>query len=165
MPSAGGQSTTWDVSRAREVNTPLSDLPPADRTGIARRLHARESSLRAERVEIPGGRLFFVQGFGRDFCGGTGNCSFSILTSDFKVVLSNAAQAYQIQITSHNGLPDIVTSMHDSAFESLLKLWQFNGRYYERNACADALFADQLSGKTFRHPRITQQPCKQLFGR
>jgi hypothetical protein len=114
---------------------------------------------------MPVGHLFVVQGFGSDFCGGTGNCNFWVLTGDYKVVLSNIAQTYHIQTASHSALPDIVTSQHDSAFESMLKLWQFDGTSYKRNACADEIFGDSMSGKTFRRPRITPKPCRQVFGR
>jgi len=158
------QKSPWDVSGLRELGNNSKSVSRADRAVIAKRLRAKPDEFRIERIQTAGTHIFVVQYLGEDYCGGTGNCSFTVLDAAYRVVLDNIAQTFKIETVLHHGMPDILTGMHDSAVESVLKLWRFNGKYYERAACADVVYGDLTSDATYPHPRVTEQSCKRLFG-
>jgi hypothetical protein len=123
-----------------------------------RRLGGEPEDLLALKVKTTSGHIFLVQGiFGRESCG-MNNCGFLILGADYKILLSKVTQMYKLQQTTHHGLPDILTSMHGSAFESGLSYWRFQGTRYVRIACADGEYGD-TDGTIYKNPHISPHPC------
>jgi hypothetical protein len=156
------QPPEWDIQGAREVNQDLRTLSPQDQQGIAQRLGEKPTDLRAMRIETPSSHLFLVQTVDIPFnCSPTGNCSFWILSSGYMVLGKTIAQTAKVQSTAHYGLPDIITAMHGSAFESDLTRWQFNGKLYLRSACVTATFGDALGDHAtwYDHPHIAPRAC------
>jgi hypothetical protein len=158
-PCASAQRVDWDMKGAQQVSLPLGSLPVQDQQGIAKRLKSKPSELLAMRVDTATGHIFLVQGVYRmgGICGAN-NCEFWILSSDYTVLLEKVTQMYKLQSSTHNGLPDIVTSMHGSAFESGLSYWRFQGKHYVRVACADSVYGD-ADGNAFKNPHISPLPC------
>jgi hypothetical protein len=163
IPLSTAQQPGWDIQGAQEVNQELRRLSTQDQQGIAHRLGEKSTDLRAVRIETPSNPLFLVQGVGTNFnCSPTGNCSFWILSSYYRILRKTIAQTAKVQSSSHYGLPDVITAMHGSAFESDLSLWQFNGKLYLRAGCATAAFGDASGDGDptwYDHPRITPRAC------
>jgi hypothetical protein len=160
IPYAKAQRIDWDTKDLQVVSQPIGSLSVQDQKGIASRLGVKPEDLLAMRVETASGHIFLVQGVYRigGICGAN-NCSFLVLSSDYKVLLSKVAQMYKLQSTTHHGLPDIITTMHGSATDSGLSYWQFQGTRYMRIACADALYGD-ADGNEYKIPHITPHPCR-----
>jgi len=154
--SGTAQRIHWDIQGLHEVQPNIRKLPPRDQNGIVRRLREEPEHLRAMVVNTQFGRIFLVQGQG-DICGAN-NCAFWILTSDYKILLDKVTQTFKLQSSVHGGLPDIVTSMHDSAFESVLSYWRFQGKRYVRIACAEVAYSDH-DGNAYKTPHISTRPC------
>jgi hypothetical protein len=150
------QGISWNTKGLQEVESNIRSLPAEDQKGIVHRLGEKPENLRAMTVKTASGRLFLVQGVGEG-CGAS-NCTFWVLNSDYRILLEKVTQAFQLQTSTHNGLPDIVTSMHGSVDESSLSYWQFQGKRYARVACADAVYAD-ADGNTYKRPHISPHPC------
>lgn len=158
--SAVAQGINWDMNGAQEVSSPLGSLPLQDQQGIVKQLNMKPSELLAMRVNTAtGGHIFLVQGIYRigGICGAN-NCEFWILSNDYRILLEKVTQKFKLQASTHNGLPDIVTSMHGSAFNSGLSYWRFQGKHYVRIACADAEYGD-ADGNYFKNPHISLYPC------
>jgi hypothetical protein len=153
------QREPWDVKGAHEITRPLQQMPLADRRGIASRVHMEELELRAERISTQPEDIFLVQSVANDSCGAVGNCRFWVLDSAYNIILKGRAQWASLLTTSHGGRRDIVTGLHDSAFESEETQWRFNGSRYQRFACADINYADPTGGP-YKNPHITPLPCK-----
>jgi len=160
IPCATAQRVDWNMKGAQEVEQPLSNLPALDQQGIVHRLGVEPSELLAMRVETASGHIFLVQGKqypGTTLCGNV-NCSFLILSADYKVLMEKVTQTYKLLSTMHHGLPDIITSMHGSAYDSGLSYWRFQGKHYVRVTCADAEYGDG-DGNFYRKPHISPHPC------
>src|ERR1700735_3303143 len=125
LPTAA-QQRPWEVKGARQISTPLQQMPLADRRGIASRVHMNAPELRAERISTQPEDIFFVQSFGSESCGAVGNCRFWMLDSGYNIILKGRAQWASLLPTSHGGRRDVVTGLHDSAFESEETQWRFN---------------------------------------
>jgi hypothetical protein len=159
MSIANAQTIDWDMKGAQVLSQPISSLSAQDQQGILRQLKVEPSDLVAMRVETASGHIFLVQGVYRigGICGAN-NCDLWVLNSDFKILLEKVIQMYKLQSSTHDGLPDIVTSMHASAFESSLSYWRFQSGRYVRVACADGVYAD-ADGNVFQKPHISPHPC------
>jgi hypothetical protein len=155
---ASAQRIDWDMRDAQEVTSPINSLSPQDQQGIVRRLREGLVNLRAMAVQTTTGHIFVVEGIGDRFCSGDGNCEFWILSSDYQVLLEKVAQSFRLQPTTHHRLPDILTSMHGSAFESSLSYWRMRGNRYVRVSCVDVLYAD-ADGNSLKNPRISSRRC------
>ena len=155
LPSVA-QQMSWRIDHLREVQGSVQNIPAQDRHGILTSLGLKDSDVRVEQMPSAAGRLFLVQGVGA-ICGAN-NCDFWILDGNYKVLLQKVTQSFEFQPTTHNGLPDIVTSMHGSVFSSSLSFWRFNGRRYVRSACADIEYGDS-DGNQYKKPRISHQRC------
>lgn len=160
VPCTSAQRVDWDMKDAQVLSQPISSLPALDQQGIVRRLGVEPSELLAMRVETASGHIFLVQG--KQYPGttlfGNVNCKFWILSSNYKVLLKKVIETYKLQSTMHHGLPDIITSMHGSAFDSGLSYWRFHGTHYVRVACADAVYGD-AEGNNFKNTHISPHPC------
>lgn len=155
LPSLA-QQIDWKFDNLQEVNGSIQSISTQDRKGILTSLNLKETDVRAQQMRGASGRLFLVQGIG-SICGAS-NCDFWILDVNYKVLLHKVTQSFELQPTVHNGLPDVVTSMHGSAFSSSLSYWKFNGRRYLRSACADVVYGDS-DGKLYKKPHISVQRC------
>lgn len=155
LPSVA-QKIDWKLDNLREVSGNVRNLSTQDRLGGLASLDLTDDDVRVEQLRIASGRLFLVQGVG-SICGAN-NCDFWILDEHYKVLLQKVTQSFELQPTVHNGLPDVVTSMHGSAFSSSLSYWKFNGRRYLRSACAGVVYGD-LDGKPYKKPHISMQRC------
>jgi hypothetical protein len=157
---APAQQLDWDMSGWHEVDQAIGSLPVQDQLGIEHRLGAKPTDLRAMRVKTASGPIFIVQavGFEDGWCSPTGNCSFWVLSGDYRILLEKVTQTFKLLANVHGGLPDVMTSMHGSAFESGLSYWRFQGKHYVRVACADAVYRD-ADGNLFKEPHISPYPC------
>jgi len=96
-------------------------------------------------------------------CSGTGNCAFWIMRprgDSYSPLLKAEAQTFTIQPTRTHGFYDIVLTRHDSAFESEVKVYRFDGEHYQEGECYTAEWSQSGSdGKSHRlqDPRLT--PC------
>ena len=104
-----------------------------------------------------------AQGSGEDECSPTGNCSFRILArrrDGYRVILDGGStQTFTIQPTRTNGFSDIVLSMHGSATDSMLTLYQFEGTRYRDAGCWEANWAPlDKDGNLheLKEPRVTR---------
>jgi hypothetical protein len=154
---AESQIAASDLKGLREVEQSVTKLPAPTRSAIQARLHMKASQLRAEQVHVPAGDLYVVQGAG-DFCGAA-NCDIWILSSAYEVILHGTTQGFNLLATSHGGVPDVVTSMHGSAFESEVTRWEFDGSQYRRIACANVNYMDE-DGNEYDLPHIRPKPCR-----
>lgn len=155
--NAMAQHLHWDNRRAEEVDMPLSKFSPEDRNGVSTAVRTPASELHATRLIVGSVTLFAVQPYGDDICSPTGNCTFWILDNRYRIVLTTIAQMFEVLRTLHNGKPDILTSMHGSAFESGFTQWRFNGHRYRKFACADRSFI--YSGNVLKRSIIFPEPC------
>jgi hypothetical protein len=152
------QQRPWNVKPTHEI-PPLRQMPPADQQGITSRLHMKTAQLGAERISTQPDDIFFVQSFGSDTCGAVGNCRFWVLDSRYNIILKDAARWAKLLPTSHGGHHDVITSLHNSAFDSDLTQWRFNGARYREYACADVTYLDP-TGKPYKRPRVAPIPCR-----
>jgi hypothetical protein len=96
-------------------------------------------------------------------CSPTGNCPFWIfrrIGAKYAVLLSSEAQMFTIQPTRSNSFPDLVLSRHNSAFESELRSYTFDGEHYLESGCFNAEW--QKLGSDGEHHRLDRPvitPC------
>ncbi|MEO7029103.1 MAG: hypothetical protein ABI147_06840 [Acidobacteriaceae bacterium] len=152
------QHVDWDMQGAHEAMSPLQTLPSRDSHAISHRLIEKPSNLRVTRIDTASGHLFVVQGMGNNLCGGTGNCKTWVMSGDYKVLMIAIAQTFKFQERVHHGQPDLLTSMHGSAYDGDLKRWRFNGTTYRLIACAEHSHAD-ARGNQLERATITTRPC------
>ncbi|WP_263379722.1 hypothetical protein [Granulicella paludicola] len=148
----------WPEQSTHQISKPISQLNPPDRHEILKQLQIVASQLRAEAIDQPNGRTFFVQSYGNELCGAAGNCSFWVFDRSHRILLDTIAQTAGYLSTSHDGRNDILTAEHASAFEQEETLWQFDGKHYKRSACTDVKYSELASKHA--HPRITSIPCR-----
>jgi hypothetical protein len=96
---------------------------------------------------------FLVQPTGSCLCGVAGNCPFYVLDANMKDLLLYNAQTFAVLPQSTNGYRDLVLSLHGSAAESYVMLYQFTGQFYRRIQCAGV-------SSTSGQPRITIEKCR-----
>ncbi len=91
-------------------------------------------------------------------CSPTGNCPFLVFQrqkDSYSVLLKSEAQMFRVQPDRTNGFHDIVLSVHESAFESEVTNYKFDGASYKASGCYDFLWGD--ADHEFQQPHIT--PC------
>lgn len=166
----------WPVARLHEASTPLSrfgpqnyalasrllrpDLGPLFQGEAAAQLDASIRSFRAERLNLGGARALAVQPTGDELCSPTGNCAFWIIDLQHRRIILRAdeVQTFASDPAPSHGPPDIITSMHGSAFESDLTRWHYEGTQYMRQSCALADYAD-ADGHAYKQPKFTPHSC------
>ena len=96
-------------------------------------------------------------------CSPTGNCPLWVLRRQpdgYHVILAaGSAQTFTIQPHRTKGLNDLVLSMHSSATDAMLTLYQFDGSIYRDVACYDENWeiADEHGEPHhLKEPRITR---------
>jgi hypothetical protein len=147
---ARAQAIHWAVGNLREVSGSIRSLSRQDQHGILESLRLTVNQVRVERIARSSG---VISGSRRREYLWSDNCAFWILDDRYKVLLEKVTQSFGLQRTIHNGRPDVITSMHSSAFESSLSYWRFQRGRYTRVACADA------DGNVFQQPHISRYPC------
>jgi hypothetical protein len=159
VAAAIAQPVDWDTKGVQQVSAPLRNLSERDQQGILRRLGGKASDLVAMRIDTARGPIFLVQGVYRigGICGAN-NCEFWILSSKYDILLRKVIQGFELQSRSHDGFPDLMTTMEGGAFDSSLSYWRFLGKRYVRTNCADAVYGD-ADGNIFKKAHITPHPC------
>ena len=74
-------------------------------------------------------------------CSPTGNCTFWVFRrvgDTYTLLLESDAQTFSIQPTRSNNLYDLLLTRHDSAYESEIKPYKFDGKMYRKRGCYDA---------------------------
>ena len=66
-------------------------------------------------------------------------------------------QTYAVDSAS-SLVPDFITGMHDSAAESALTRWHYDGMHFKATACATVDYADP-DGNRYSQPKFTSHPC------
>lgn len=100
------------------------------------------------------GQLILVRG-AEQFCGATGNCSFWLFIrqgGNDRLILSGEGQGLFEGKRFHHGLPDLVVTLHDSAFRTDVSVYSWNGRGYEQ---ADCYFVTYDMTDRSKEPAIT----------
>jgi hypothetical protein len=157
--SASAQQPAWDLTGVHQPTQPISQLNPPDRHAILKRLQIADSQLHGEQLAFGKDPAFAIQGLGPILCGATGNCEFWVFDAAHQILLETSAQGFKLLPETHSGRPDLLTTMHDSAFEADAARWQFDGRRYRQSSCATIDFGDPY-GKTYPQPRVTPHPCE-----
>jgi hypothetical protein len=166
----------WPVSHLHEASTSIARLPSADRL-IAHTLLRPEmgplfqdqslrtldkaiDSFAAERLKLNEIPALAVHANGDEVCSPTGNCSFWIIDLQRHRILlrSIATQTFAVDRPSPRGLPDIITGTTDSATETDLIRWHYEGAQYIQQSCATVDDADN-DGKPYTQPKLTPHPC------
>jgi len=152
--------TSWPIKQFHQIENQdqiaPKQLTPEERASIVKPLcriaaiehctdDALSGSFRFTRVSLTGTAKdsVLVQGLGSDLCGATGNCTFVVFDGDGRIVLNTyGVQRFLIARDLSNGRFDIVTSQHDSANESILRRFRFDGHKYRSFRCADLIYGD-----------------------
>ncbi len=121
-------------------------------------------SLRVGRVNLTskGDFALVVQGWGACMCGAVGNCPFWLLSGgpSPKLLLKAAGiQSFAVQKNRTRAGFDLILGSHDSAMETNVQRFRFNGVREERIECADIEWDDE-NGNRIDPPRITMRPCR-----
>ena len=119
--------------------------------------------MRVRRVPLTpkGDSGLVVQGFGVCMCGAVGNCPFWLIGQNphptaLMHMVGIQSFAFQESLTSDHF--DLIIGSHDSAMETYLQRFKFNGAKYERKGCASLEWSDPV-GNALHPPRITAHRC------
>jgi hypothetical protein len=114
-------------------------------------------------IEVDQKRLL-IRGAGRFLCSPTGNCPYWIVrrTADgYEQEIEGSAQTVDIQ-RGQSQFPEVLSRQHGSAFDSELRLYQFDGARYRLTKCMDQNYSDPNNfDHTLDKPLITEIPCEQ----
>jgi len=120
-------------------------------------------SLRVGRVNLTanGDSALVVQGEGVCMCGAAGNCPFWLLSKGAKPKLllkATGIQSFSVQKSRGISPFDLVLGSHDSAMETYIQRFRFDGTSYQRSGCATIEWDDE-TGNRLDPPRITSARC------
>jgi hypothetical protein len=102
-----------------------------------------------------------VQGFGACMCGAVGNCPFWIISEDPnpRVLLeAKGIQTFAFQERQSAAHFDLLLGSHDSAMQTDLQRFRFNGSKYQLSGCALIDWEDE-NLRLLRQPRVTPGDC------
>ena len=144
---------------AREIAECIQDPGPNDPTTA----NGLFLSLRVKRLELtPNGmKALLVQGNDVCMCGATGNCTFWLIANEpnLKVLLkATGIQTFAIQKNKTSGYFDIVLGSQDSAMETYLREYKFDGKEYRLRRCSTIEW-DDWQGNALAKPRIMPYSC------
>lgn len=153
-----------------------NDIGPDERSALVEALvaqfrgdpNARESAAqtRIKLVQLNGNGApeIAAQASGERSCSPTGNCPFWVFQkhgAGYKLILEKgAAQGFGVQPTRTNGFSDLVLTMHGSATEEDLYVYQFLDGRYRQTGCYEANWTSLSKEGEYRdlkEPKIT--PC------
>jgi hypothetical protein len=125
-------------------------------------------NFRIEKVDLnrDGRPEFVVRGLDKYLCTVTGNCSFWVYHQTKKgyekLLEASDVQQYSFRGAASNGYRDLITFIHDSAFESSLSVYKFDGEQYQLAECGGRSYSYIDKDGHFRirkHPLITLAKC------
>lgn len=167
VPPQVWENTAAKVEKGTRVTAPKAVLQAIVAKSKDCPEAAQESAemFEAYRFETKRVSLIAVKDGGRCGCSPTGNCSFGIYRrfgGRFALIMSSS-MVLNFGFLKHtsNGLPDVVTWSHGSAFMSGVRLWQFNGKRYAKRCSWDAVFHEgsdeaQIENNTCQAPTEKQ---------
>jgi len=123
------------------------------------------AELHAETIVLDAGqKRLLISGRGRFLCSPTGNCPYWIIretpTGYEKEVELGVAQNVTMEKGSA-GFPDVRVRQHGSAFESEVRLYQFDGSQYRLSKCIDENYLDPNDlDHTLDKPTVTEFQCR-----
>jgi hypothetical protein len=91
-------------------------------------------------------------------CGAVGNCMTWVLDSHNKILLEDSGKAITVLNRVHHARPDILFSVHDSADDTELEKWSFNGSQYILTRCGTSTMG--YLGHYKKHPYTYSHPCQ-----
>jgi hypothetical protein len=180
--------TTWSLPKLKELDQSNAIgrgyiQLSAEETGLLRKLTHRITSacvsdpgpgdpktaegifksLRVGRVDLTtnGHSALVVQGEGVCMCGAVGNCPFWLLSegSNPKLLLkARGIQSFSVQKSRAISPFDLVLGSHDSAMETYIQRFRFDGTSYQRSKCATIEWDDE-TGNRLDPPRFTSARC------
>jgi hypothetical protein len=176
--AASAQQQTWHID---ETSLPilLDSLPQQRRADILRTLEPRiefhlddgdptdldptelataKKNLHVLILQRAGGALTFVSGWTYLMCGAVGNCMTWVLDQHNKLLLEDSGKAFTVLHSVHYTRPDILFSVHDSADDTELEKWQFNGSQYILTWCGTNTMG--YLGHYKKHPYTYSHPCQ-----
>ena len=159
------QLSAEETSLMRQLTHRITSACIADPgPGDPRTVEGIFESLRVERVDLTskGDSALVVQGEGVCMCGAVGNCPFWLLSegpSPKLLLKAIGIQSFAVQKHRTTGHFDLVLGSHDSAMETDLQRFRFDGAKYQRTGCANIEWDDE-SGNRLDPPRITVGPCR-----
>lgn len=176
--SANAQQQTWHIDET-PLPTALDSLPPQRQAAILRTLEPRieyhldggdptdldptelataKKNLFVLTVQRANTTLTFISGQTYLMCGAVGNCMTWVLDQDNKIILEDSGKAITILNSVHHARPDILFSVHDSASDTDLERWRFNGSKYILSGCGTSTMG--YLGHYKRHPYTYSRPCQ-----
>jgi len=179
-PSATSQ--TWRIGDDQPFPTHITSLPVERQRSILAHLQpsltklVQEYSLNPEEVsqeeksllvrEVPtaSGPLLIVQSWGMELCGGVGNCAIWVLGNDCQVLLWGGGNVVTILRAVHHGKPSILISAHNSASDSDLVWYRFDGSRYRPASCAIKSYLKRTFINPNARPEIEHLPCSRVIG-
>jgi hypothetical protein len=174
LPSATAQRSTWSMDE-KPFGKAISTLPPGEQGAILTsvRLDIRKwpsndrldpneeraalKTLHVLTVDTASGPLLLVQGWGDTLCGAVGNCALWVLDPNDHVILASGGKRVSLQRTFHNAYPDLQISTHESASDTGLKKWRFDGNRYRLSWCGISSWG--LPTDNWTHARIETRAC------
>jgi len=175
---ASTQQQTWHIDET-PLPTPLESLPPQRQAELLRALEPRiehhlddgdptdldpteltttKKNLFILTIQRAGTTLTFVSGWTYLMCGAVGNCMTWVLDQDNKILLEDSGKAITVLNSVHHGRPDILFSVHDSASDTDLEKWRFNGALYILSWCGTNTMG--YSGHYTKNPYTSRHPCE-----
>jgi hypothetical protein len=176
--TANAQQQTWHIDEAT-LPIPLDSLPQQQQANIRRALEPRieyhlddgdpsdldQAELaKAQRnlyvlfLKRSSGTLTFVSGWTYLMCGAVGNCMTWVLDQQNKILLEDSGKAITVLGRIHHTRPDILFSVHDSASDTDLERWRFNGSKYVLSWCGTSTTGSL--GHYRKHPYTYSYPCQ-----
>lgn len=121
------------------------------------------AKLHAETIVLDGdNNRLLITGHGQFLCSPTGNCPYWIFrkTADrYEQEIEGSAQTVSVE-TSKSSFPEVVTRQHGSAFDSELRLYQFDGTRYLLTKCTIESYSDPNDpDHTLDKPIVTEIHC------
>lgn len=183
--SKAPQKFYWDWRHAQEIpianSLRVAKMSKSDKAAIAGTIEAQFRSImsdfdlsnahlmklvydtRIEMVDLNGDGTpeVIAQGMGWQDCGAVGNCSFWVFQKKrrgYRLLLNGGAKTFLIQSKITNGFKEIISASHDSAAESDLVVYHYEGGAYKAIACYDANFAPHVTS-VLKEPEITPESC------
>jgi hypothetical protein len=176
--AASAQQHTWHIDET-PLPTALDSLPPQRQVEILRALEPRieyrlddgdptdldpielanaKKNLHVLTLPHAGTTLTFVSGWTYLMCGAVGNCMTWVLDQDNNLILEDRGKAITVFNSVHRGRPDILFSVHDSASDTELEKWRFNGSHYILTWCGTNTMG--YLGHYKKRPYTYSHPCK-----
>jgi hypothetical protein len=135
---------------ARIISERVKETEFADDKLSAKEFQELIWQTRIELVDLNGDGVpeILAQGYSsRMNCGATGNCEFFVFEKTLlgiELLLDtykgdgSGVELYTVEETSTHGFKDLVLTEHESAFESTLFVYKFDGKRYKKSTCYSA---------------------------